>query len=232
MGLPIQSTPTYKCVLPNSGEEVSYRHFLEKEQTLLTRARESEDQKQIFNAIKTLIEGVTFNKVVADDLAVIDLEWLFLKVRSVSVGETSTVNVGCYDKECNGSVKLTVNLDEITVTETNEIDNKIMINDNVGIILSAPIVKDVGGMSEDKNDIVEILKVCIESIFDEENVYEANETSDKDLDEFIGSLTFQQLELMSSWFESLPKLSHKVSGKCGVCDKTTTRTLEGIASFF
>jgi hypothetical protein len=91
MGLPIQSTPTYTCVLPSDGREIKYRPFLVKEQKILTIARESEDQKQIFSAVKDLLEAVTTPPVVCNDIAVIDLEYLFLKVRAVSVGETSKV---------------------------------------------------------------------------------------------------------------------------------------------
>jgi hypothetical protein len=95
MGLPIQSAPTYTCVLPSNGDEVKFRPFLVKEQKVLILARESEDTKQSLNAVKDLISAVTFNKVNADELAMIDLEYLFLKVRAVSVGETIELTLSC-----------------------------------------------------------------------------------------------------------------------------------------
>ena len=231
MGLPIQTTPTYRCVLPSSGREVKYRPFLVKEQKILSIAKESEDQKQIFNAIKDLIESVTFGEVLADDLAVMDLEYLFLKTRSASVGETTTVTTPCRDTNCGGSTALKINLDEIE-PKGEAADNKVMINDNVGVTLRPPIVKNIKSLGSDEADVVEILTACIDSIFDEENVYMADETSDKDLSEFVESLTFGQLEELSIWFESLPKLTYTTSGTCEVCNKETTRTLEGLQSFF
>jgi hypothetical protein len=231
MGLPIQSTPTYKCVLPNSGKEVEYRPFLVKEQKILTIARESEDQKIIFDAIKRLIESVTDNKVSVDELAMIDLEYLFLKIRTVSVGESSTVKVECDDNKCNGTVTLSVNLEEIDVVGGNT-ENKIMITDTVGVMLKSPTVKSMSDIENAEDNVVEILKSCIESIFDEENVYEASETSSSDLNDFVESLTFGQLALVSDWFEDLPKLSKDVSGTCGVCNKEVSKRLEGLQSFF
>ena len=231
MGLPIQSTPTYKCVLPSSGKEVSYRPFLVKEQKILTIAKDSEDQKQIFDAITRLIESVTNNKVVVGELAMIDLEYLFLKIRSVSVGETSTVKVPCIDTKCNGTVTLSVNLDKVEVVG-GDIDNKVMINDSVGVILRPPSVKDATTLNTEEDNVIPILMSCIESIFDEENVYEASETSDTDLNEFVESLTFGQLALVSDWFEGIPKLSSNVSGMCEICNKETKKVLEGIQSFF
>ena len=113
MGLPIQSTPTHECVLPSNGETVKFRPFLVKEQKVLTLARESEDQKQVLRAVKDIIHAVTFEKVDAAKLAMADLEYLFLKVRCVSVGETTKVTVPCnVDTECNGSVELNINLEE------------------------------------------------------------------------------------------------------------------------
>jgi len=232
MGLPIQTTPTYRCVLPSSGREVKYRPFLVKEQKILSIAKESEDQKQIFNAIKDLIESVTFGEVLADNLAVMDLEYLFLKTRSASVGETTTVNTSCSDTDCGGSATLKINLDEIE-PKGESADNKVMINDNVGVTLRPPVVKNIKSLGSGEDaDVVEILTACIDSIFDEENVYMADETSDKDLLEFVESLTFGQLEQLSIWFESLPKLTYTTSGACEVCGKETTRTLEGLQSFF
>jgi len=231
MGLPIQSTPTYKCVLPSSGKEVSYRPFLVKEQKILTIAKDSEDQKQIFDAITRLIESVTNNQVVVGELAMIDLEYLFLKIRSVSVGETSTVKVPCIDTKCNGTVTLSVNLDKVEVVG-GDIDNKVMINDSVGLILRPPSVKDATVLESEEDTLIPILMSCIETIFDEDNVYEVSETSDTDLNEFVESLTFGQLALVSDWFEGIPKLSSSVSGMCDICNKETKKVLEGLQSFF
>ena len=231
MGLPIQSTPTYTCVLPSDGRTIKYRPFLVKEQKILTLARESEDQQQIFGAVKDLLEAVTIPSIVCNDLAVIDLEFLFLKVRAISVGETSKVSTACDVADCKGSVELVVNLNEIGVVGE-IVKDTIMINDDVGIVLSPPKVKDVGGMEGNEQDALELIIRSIKQVFDGEAVYEAADMSNKDMTEFVESLTFPQLELLTVYFDSLPKLSHEVEGKCNLCDSVTKRTLEGINSFF
>lgn len=231
MGLPIQSAPTYKTVLPSSGEEIKFRPFLVKEQKILTIARESEDQTQIFDAVKDLLEAVTMPSVVCNDLAVIDLEYLFLKVRAVSVGETSKVTTACDVTDCKGSVELVVNINEIEVVGDTKEDT-IMINDDVGIVLSAPAVKNVQGLDGGEADALTLIIRSIRQVFDGESVFEADEMSTKDMTEFVESLTFPQLEMLTAYFDSLPKLSHTVEGKCNICSETNKRTLEGINSFF
>ena len=231
MGLPIQSAPTYKTVLPSSGEEIKFRPFLVKEQKILTIARESEDQTQIFDAVKDLLEAVTMPSVVCNDLAVIDLEYLFLKVRAVSVGETSKVTTACDVTDCKGSVELVVNINEIEVVGDTKEDT-IMINDDVGIVLSAPAVKNVQGLDGGEADALTLIIRSIRQVFDGESVFEADEMSTKDMTEFVESLTFPQLEMLTGYFDSLPKLSHTVEGKCNICSETNKRTLEGINSFF
>ena len=231
MGLPIQSVPTYKCVLPSNGKEIKFRPFLVKEQKILAIARESEEQAQIFDAVKDLLEAVTIPSVVCNDLAVIDLEYLFLKVRAVSVGETSKVSTSCDVIDCNGSVELTVNINEIDVVGEMK-DDTVMINDDVGIVLSAPSVKNVQGLDGGEADALTLIIKSIKRVFDGESVYESADLSNKEVTEFVESLTFQQLELLTEFFDSLPKLSAEVQGNCNTCKSVNKRTLEGINSFF
>ena len=103
MGLPIQAAPTYRCVLPSDGREITFRPFLVKEQKVLILARESEDSKETLEAVKTLISNVTEGEVNANELPMVDMEYLFIKVRSVSVGEHSTINLNCSNGECRGT---------------------------------------------------------------------------------------------------------------------------------
>ena len=228
MGLPIQSTPTYTCVLPSDGREIKYRPFLVKEQKILTLAKESDDEKAVFEAVKELLNAVCITEIDSNELPIIDMEYLFLKVRSVSVGETSKVTTGCDTVDCKGSVELIVNLNEIEAEGIND-DGTVMINDDVGVVLTAPKVKHVV-VGDD--DTLGLICKCVVRVFDNENVYEATDMTDKDMLEFIESLTFKQLELITEFFDNLPKLSHEVEGKCNICDSTTKRTLEGINTFF
>lgn len=234
MALPIQSTPTYTTVLPSNGEEVKYRPFLVKEQKVLVMAREGENNKQIMDSVKTLIHAVTFEKVDANKLATIDLEWLFLKIRAVSVGETSKLVLKCNHDGCTGSIPFDLNIDEIEVKGEFPDDNKVMISDTVGVTVRPPSVKDTEGLEDldPQLQAVEVVKRSMVNIFDQESIYNVDELNQKDIDEFFDNLTFAQLNLLGEWFDRIPKLSHTVNVTCEQCGNTREQTLEGIQSFF
>ena len=146
-GLPIQSAPTYTCVLPSDGREIKFRPFLVKEQKVLVLARESENARQTLEAVKILINNVTFGEVDANELPMIDMEYLFIKIRSVSVGETSDILLNCSNGDCKGSGEVTINLDDVKV-EGEFPDDTIMITDELGLVLKLMKVKDIGGLDE------------------------------------------------------------------------------------
>ena len=234
MALPIQATPTYTCELPSTGTEVKFRPFLVKEQKILVIAQESEDPKTTLSAVKDLINNVTFEKVNANELTMFDLEYLFCKIRAVSVGETIPLKMACMTTDCNGTGETVVNLDDLTVTEDTSGDPKIMISDDVGIVLRYPKVKDMGNIttvSEDQQSI-EVIKASISQVFDAENVYDEADMSADDKSEFVESLTFPQIEKLSAFFLGMPKLQGKIEYKCNTCGKLNERVLEGLQSFF
>ena len=104
MGLPIQSTPTYKCVLPSSGKEVSYRPFLVKEEKLLMVALESKDDGLIVRSLKDVIRSCVYDDIDVNNLTTFDLEFLFLKLRAKSVGETVELKFPCEGEECKQTI--------------------------------------------------------------------------------------------------------------------------------
>ena len=234
MGLPIQNTPTYTCILPQSGQEVKYRPFLVKEQKILVLARESESTSQVMDSIIELIGSVTFDKVDATKLATIDLEFLFLQVRAKSVGETADVTVSCQEEGCAGSGQTTVDLNEVEVKGSVPDDLKIMLTDEMGVIVKIPNVSDLQSVDEvdDVDQGLFVLKKSMETIFDAENTYEIADVSKEDLDEFIESLTLQQVEKLSSVFNDLPRLEKEVEYQCNLCGTKQSRTLVGLQSFF
>ena len=232
-GLPIQSAPTYRCVLPSDGREIKFRPFLVKEQKVLVLARESENARETLEAVKTLINNVTFGEVDSNELPMIDMEYLFIKIRAVSVGETSEIHLNCSNGDCKGTGEVVVNLDEVKVV--GEVpDDTIMINDDVGIVLKLIRVKDIGGIDElpEAEQVIELLKRSVVRIFDAENVHDISDIASKDLDEFIDNLAFGQLEQLGDFFDKAPKLQKEVEFKCNTCETINTRMLEGLQSFF
>ena len=164
MALPIQSAPTYKCILPSDGREVTFRPFLVKEQKVLVIAKEGEDQSRSLASIKQMIKAVTsFSEnewLDVEKLPMFDIEYLFIKIRAVSVGETVKLNLTCQEAECNGSGEVTVNLDEVPTG----VEPRIMITDELGVVLRYPDWNLMEGVQKiDSNQQpIEMLKACIQ----------------------------------------------------------------------
>lgn len=234
MALPIQSTPTYRTVLPVSGQDIEYRPFLVKEQNILVQAKEGADAKQTMQSVKKLLQAVTNEKVVIEDLPTTDLEWLFIQVRKVSVGETSKLMFPCVNRECSNTKDVTLNLDSIEPEGEIPEDYTVMITDKVGLTLSIPTVAGVEKVADltEEAQTVELIKESIVNIFDEENVYEGADLTKTERDEFVDSLTFPQLELLGKWFDTLPKLTTSLEWVCDECGTRNVQKLEGIQNFF
>ena len=233
MALPKQTAPKYTCILPSDGREIEYRPFLVKEQKVLLLAQEQEDDKAMFSAVQDLVEACTYGKLKSTQLAVIDMEYLFLKIRAKSVGETANLQVSCHDKKCDGHGEVVINLDDVEVVG-DEPENKIMINDEVGIELAYPKVKDIEGLDklDQRTQTIEMLKRSIVSIFDENQVYMAVDTSEQELTEFVENLTVSQLEDVTKFFDAIPRLQKEVVAECKLCGKDIKKKVVGLQNFF
>ncbi len=232
MALPKQTAPKYTCILPSDGREIEYRPFLVKEQKVLLLAQEQEDDAAMFRAVQDLITNVC-EDVKSETLPVIDMEWLFLKIRSKSVGETANIKLSCTDPKCDGHGEAVVNLDDVEVVG-DQPESKIMLNDEIGIEMRYPRVSDVNQVQgkDQATQTLEMLKNSIVTIFDEENVYPTADASTNELNEFVEGLTMQQLEKITAYFDSIPSLQLDVESKCTTCGRELKTTAKGINSFF
>lgn len=233
MALPKQSAPKYTCILPSDGTEIEYRPFLVKEQKNLLLAQEQDNEKAMFKAVQDLIESVTFGKVKTQAMPVIDMEYLFLKIRTKSVGETANIKVTCTDPNCDGTGEAVVNLDDVEVVG-DEPDTKIMISDELGIELRYPRIMDLEKSQglDPAASTIEMLKNSMVTIFDEEEVYTVADASTNELNEFVESITMTQLEQLTEFFNSIPALEIDVESQCNTCQRDITTKLRGLNSFF
>ena len=238
MALPIiLNAPTYDVELPLSKKTVTYRPYLVKEEKILMMALESQDQKQIMKTVQDIINACTFGKIKAKDLPTAELELLFLKLRSKSVGETSEVSYEC--KECKTPNPVTINLVEIEITTPEKtVSPRIMLTDTVGVVLKYPTADDVTKALNSKDAGTDVSKTfaiitaCVEAIFDGENTHEAASLEKKDVEDFIDSLSTHQFKKIQEFFESIPKLSKDISFTCSKCGAKNDMVLEGLQSFF
>ena len=113
MPLPTIETPTYELKLPSSNKKVKYRPFLVKEEKILIIALESKNQNEITNAVTDVLRKCILTKGVdVDNLPTFDIEFLFLNIRSKSIGEDIKLTVTCPDDNVT-KVPVTIYVDEI-----------------------------------------------------------------------------------------------------------------------
>ncbi len=233
MNLPKLETPKYELTIPSTKKEVGYRPFLVKEEKILLIAQEAGGESDLLMAMKDVVTSCTFGEINISNLASFDLEYIFLKLRSKSVGEEAELGIKC--EECGEVNKVTVNLDAIEVTEGKPLPKKIQLNETIGIVPQYIKVADLIKITSktDKGDILTAsIAASIENIYDEENVYPIAEASDNDVREFIDSLSKSQIEKIEEVVTEAPKLQQTVSFTCQKCGAKNEKVLTGIESFF
>ena len=212
MALPKLNTPTYELVLPSSGEKIKYRPFLVKEQKVLLMAQESGDDDQIANAMGDIVRTCTFNKVDPDTSPMFDIEYIFLKVRGKSAGETVNLTLTCPDDD-KTKVQVKVNLDDIGCQMTTEHTNEIKLGNDVKMMLRYPLLKDMKGVLSSQNDVDRVffvLNKCVTEIHYGDKIYNRVDITEKEMNDFIDSMSNAQLENVMNFFDSMPKLRHAI----------------------
>ena len=236
MALPQVVLPTYELEIPSNHKKLKYRPFVVKEEKLLLLALESEDEKEIEKAVRTLLKSCISSRVKLEDLAMFDLEYIFLQIRAVSVGEVVEMIVTCKD-DGKTQVKYALNLSDVSVIKPEGHDSKIMLTDELGVIMKYPawgefITGSVMGQSPSAEGVIDIIASCVDQIFDKEDVYDSSTTSKKEFVQFIESLTNPQFEKIQKFFESTPRLEHKFTVTNPNTGEDSEFTITGLSSFF
>ena len=234
MALPKLDTPVYELKQPSTGETIKYRPFLVKEQKTLMMASESNDDNQIKEALSGIISNCTFSKIDPLEIPIFDVEFLFLRIRGKSVGEKVELSLLCPDDN-KTRVNKSINLEEIGVNMKDGHTNEIEITDKIKMVMTYPTLDDMIDINYESSDIGDIflmIKRCVHEIHDGEKVYNKVDMSDSELDEFIESLTTQQFEKISEFFETMPKVQHSVEVTNPKTKKKGEVIIEGIQSFF
>ena len=238
MPLPKINTPTYELILPSTGKKIKYRPFLVREEKILIMALEGENNQEITNSIIQILSDCILTKNInVSKLATFDIEYLFLNVRAKSVGETVEVNVTCPDDN-KTSVQMEINIDSIKVQKTRGHKSTIKLDDQYSMKLKYPSMDEFIGSNfesnqeSDVNKSLNMITSCIEMIYDEEESWDASDSTQQELEEFIEQLNSKQFKLIEKFFETMPKLSHKVKVTNPTTGVESEVVLEGLASFF
>ena len=238
MPLPKIATPRYELELPSTGEKVTYRPFLVKEEKVLVIALESENSKQITNAIKTVIQSCIITKgIKVEKLPTFDIEYLFLNIRGKSVGEEIEVNIICPD-DGETQVPVSIDLDDIQIQKNENHKKQIKIDESIMMEMKYPsldqFIKNNFDFT-DKNAMdqsFELIATCIDKIYTEDEVWAAADCSKKEIKEFVESMNSTQFKDIEKFFETMPKLSHTITVTNPNTNVESMVVLEGLSSFF
>lgn len=236
MPLPKLVTPTYELELPSTGQKIKYRPFLVKEEKILLLAMESEDEKQMTEAVKTILKNcIQTAKIKIEDLALFDIEYLFLNIRGKSVGEEIELNVTCPDDGVT-VVPFSIDIDDIKVSKEKDHTNIIDMGGGVSVVMKYPsmdlFIKNNISQNSNVDDVFEIAASCISQVVQGEDVYESSNFSKKELLEFLEGMSTQQFMSIQKFFETMPKLSHTITVKNPETGVDNEVVIEGLASFF
>lgn len=237
MPLPKLSVPEYELELPTTKEKIKYRPFLVREEKILFMAMESQDEKEMVNSVKTIIKNCTNIKRKVEDLATFEIEYLFLKIRAKSVGESSIFMITCPDDE-ETQVEVKINLDEVELEMDDAHSQKIMLDDSVGVLMKYPSLDTFVKLnlsSEETpsmDNMFELASTSIDQIFSGDEVWDSKGTSKKEMLEFLESMNNEQFQKIQSFFETMPKLKKTLKVKNPKTEVESDVVLEGLAAFF
>jgi hypothetical protein len=237
MALPKPPVPTYELVLPSTEKPVKFRPFLVSEEKVLLMAMESEDEKQIQDAVVNIVKSCVLTRgIKVSELASFDIEYLFLNIRAKSVGEEVQMKITCNDDN-ETQVDYTLDLNEVKVQKDPKHTNKILLDDTTGLIMKYPgidqfIKTQIMMKSLNAEEVFDIIVDSVDQIFAGEDVYEARNTLRKEVEEWIGGLTSKQFEKVKDFFATMPKLSHTFTVKNPKTGVESEYTIEGLVNFF
>jgi hypothetical protein len=218
MALPKLNVPRYKIKLPSDGRTVSFRPFLVKEEKLLLLATETGEQDDIVTAIKNIIKECTDIQNV-ERLSTFDIEYVFLQIRTKSVGESVDVTVICPD-DGETEVAISIPLDDIKVVKTRGHKREMKLSDEIVITMGYPSLDTFVKMNFTDSDS------------EVEQVYECKDVPKAELIEWFNELNSKQFQMIQKFFETMPKLSHTVMVTNPNTGVESEVVLEGLASFF
>ena len=235
MGLPKPIRPEYSTTIPSTGKKVKYQPFTVKQEKVLILAAESQDQDEIVNAIVNVLSSciTSPSDIRIEELALFDIEYLFLKARAKSVGEKIEVSITDPNDETFETLH-SIYVDKIGVEKNEEHTDLVTLLEGTAVKMRYP---DISFFADgiQLNNITDSIKTicrCIESVIIDDEVYNSVDMSANELEDWIEDLTSDQFKKINNFFETMPMLKHTVTIKNTNTNKDFKVTLEGLADFF
>jgi len=238
MALPKLDVPIYDLELPSTGKKLRYRPFLVKEQKLLFMASEGQDPAEMVTAMRQILTNCCVDEINVEEIPLFDIEYLFLQLRSKSVGEISTIRFPCRneEKKCDEVIEVEIDLSKIKVHKNKKHDKQIKLTDTLGLMMKYPKIELLSSLenlaANNMDEVIKIISQCIDNIYDADTIYSTKDHTEEELEEFLLDMTQDQFEKVQLFFETMPKLSKTIKYECKKCKFKDSIELEGLQSFF
>ena len=235
--MPVLETNTFELTLPSSDVKVKYRPFLVKEEKILLQAMESQEQKQIVQALKDIVSVCTYGQLNVDELPTFDLEYVFLQIRSKSVGEVAKLKVLCPDTK-KDYAEVEVDLSTVDVQVDDEHNNKIIVDEDkkIGVLMKYPTLASVDPTKDyskqNTKALFNVIGEGIYQIFEGDKVHMAKDYTKEELDQFVESLDSKSFKKIQRFYETMPKLMHEIEVENPKTKVKSKITLSGLSDFF
>lgn len=225
--IPVLDTPTFEVEVYSTKQKVEMRPFLVKEEKILIMAQESGKKEDMLKAMQDIVSACSKGSLNGKELPFFDLQNIFLRLRSQSIGGTSEFNLIC--GECQHRTPFELNLDSIELVTTDNHTNKIQLTDEVGVIMRYPTAEE---LVNDELKVFDIVVSCIDAIYTKEDVHSTKDESKEDVSNWVEQLTAEQFEKISKFFETSPRLEKIIEYKCPKCETENVVVMDGLESFF
>lgn len=224
------SRPTVADIVPSTGQKIQIRPFTVGDEKILLIASESKENKQMASSLMQIVKNCVETDI-EKELQSYDYEYLFLKIRAISVGETSNIGIKC--KECEAANMLKVNVSDIQVRNIDKFESFIKFDENLGFKMKIPSLSETADLDTSSVDsIFDLIVSCVDSVYFGEDIIEVTDSNKKDLENIIDQMSSEQFIKLRDFYESIPKVSKNIEFVCGSCGHDNKLRLEGLASFF
>jgi len=239
MALPKLNTITYRLKLPSNAKEITYRPFTVEEEKILLTAQESNDSSDILAAMRQIINNCVQTELDVMKMPTFDIEYFFLNIRAKSTGEEIELIVrhpnstNVQGDVCEHAEEVKINVESIRVVKSENHNNRFQLDDNVGVIMRYPTIETFAIENMDNFDsFVRLIAKSIDIIYDKENQYPADDSTEKELIDFVYSMNQKQIISIQEFVESMPVLKHDIEYICSACGCKETVTIQGFQNFF
>ena len=243
MALPKLNIIKHNLTLPSTGKKITFRPFLVKEEKILMMAMESGEATDMIHALRDIITSCVEEDIKVNTLPMFDIEYIFLQLRSRSVGEKTPITYSLENDNCekvkgaNCSYLVEINLDEVQVEKNKDHKDIIDLTKDIKIKMKYPQIEasaEIMGLEGEKliDKTFEMIGGCMEYIMEGEEMHQTSDYSQKEIDDFLNSLSSPQFREIQKFFDTMPRLRKEVTAKCSECGKENKRILEGLGDFF